>query len=81
MIAKESDSVSDLSKDEARDSSYMKRLDSFIKKMEDADTRVGKVIKIMDNGIGYARDLAGYYNKIADWCGMPHVPSIFLKKK
>ena len=81
LIAKASDSISGLSKEEARDSSYMKRLDSFIKKMEDADTRVGKVIKVMDNGVGYARDLAGYYNKIAEWCGMPQVPSIFLKKK
>lgn len=60
LIAKASDSVSGLSKEEARDSSYMKRLDSFIKKMEDAETRVGKVIKVMDNGVGYARDLAGY---------------------
>ncbi len=59
----------------------MKRLGGFIKKMDDTNTRIGKVIKTMDKCIGYAQDLAGYYNKIADWCGMPHVPSIFLKKR
>ncbi len=81
LIAKASDSIARLSKEDARDSSFMKRIGGFIKKMEDTNTRVGKVIKTMDNGVGYAQDLAGYYNKIADWCGMPHVPSIFLKKK
>ncbi len=81
LIAKASDSVSGLSREEAKGSSFMKRIGGFIKKMEDTSTRVGKVINAMDNGVGYAQDLAGYYNKIADWCGMPHVPSIFLKKK
>ncbi len=81
LIAKAGDSVSRLSKEDAKDSSFMKRLGGFIKKMDDTNTRIGKVVKTMDNGIGYAQDLAGYYNKIADWCGMPHVPSIFLKRK
>ena len=80
LIAKASDSVAGLSIEEARDSSFMKRIGGFIKKMEDTNTRVGKVVNAMDNGIGYAQDLAGYYNKIAEWCGMAQVPSLFLKK-
>ena len=70
LIAKASDTVSGLSREDAKDSSFMKRIGGFIKKMEDTNTRVGKVVNAMDNGIGYAQDLAGYYNKIAEWCGM-----------
>ncbi len=44
-------------------------------------TRVGRAIKAVEGGVGYARDIAGYYNKIAEWCGMPVVPSVFLKEK
>jgi len=35
----------------------------------------------VEDGIEIAQDLAGKYNKIAEWCGMPVVPSVFLKKK
>ncbi len=81
LVVKAGDSIATLSKEEAKDSAPMKRIDSFIKKMEDSNTRAGKIVKTIETGMDYAQNIAEYYNKIADWCGMPHVPSIFLKKK
>jgi hypothetical protein len=59
----------------------MDRLKRFIDKMDDASTRAGKAIRAIENGFGYGQDLAKYYNKIAQWCGLPVVPDAFLKKE
>jgi len=40
-----------------------------------------KVIKTAKDGIDIARRLAGYYNDIAQWCGLPQVPKPFAKAK
>jgi hypothetical protein len=68
-------------KDEAKSSPAMDRLKRFITKLGDASTRAGKAIKAVEDGVGYAQDLAENYNKIAQWCGLPNVPDPFLKKK
>jgi hypothetical protein len=31
--------------------------------------------------VNIARDIAGEYNKIAQWVGLPQVPRLFLKKE
>jgi internalin A len=35
----------------------------------------------MKYGISIVQDIAGKYNKIAEWCGFPVIPSPFLKNK
>ncbi len=68
-------------KEEVKSSRAMDRLKRFIDKMDDASTRAGKAIRAIENGVGYGQDLAKYYNKIAQWCGLPVVPDAFLKKE
>ncbi|MFA0960580.1 hypothetical protein AB9P05_02110 [Roseivirga sp. BDSF3-8] len=59
----------------------MDKLSRFIKKLDDTNTRVGKAIQTVEDGVGYAQDLAKHYNNIAEWCGLPQVPRLFLKKE
>ena len=59
----------------------MQRLHKFIKKMDNGNSRIGKAIKTVEDGVGYAQDIAEQYNKIAEWCGIPVVPRLFLKSK
>ena len=58
----------------------MKRLSKFIDKPGDTGTRMGKAIQAVENGVGYAQDLAKYYNGIAQWVGLPQVPRPLLKQ-
>ncbi len=62
----------------AKNSSALNRIQKFINKMEDEETRVGMTIRIVEDGINYAQELAQFYNQIAQWCGLPIVPNIFL---
>ena len=66
-------------KSEVKESKPLRRIRLFIDKLENADTNIGKVIKAIDNGVVYARKFAGYYNNIAQWCGLPTVPAPFAK--
>ncbi|CAB1061424.1 hypothetical protein D1BOALGB6SA_6197 [Olavius sp. associated proteobacterium Delta 1] len=69
------------SKDDIAQSSTMSKLRSFIKDLGDENSGIGKTIKGIKRGTDIARELAGYYNDIAQWCGMPQVPKPFLKRK
>lgn len=68
-------------KEEVRSSRAMDRVRRFIDKLDDVSTRAGKAIRSIENGIGYAQDLAKNYNRIAQWFGLPVVPDVFLKKE
>ena len=68
------------SQEKAKTSPAMKRLSKFIDKLGDTGTRMGKAIQAVENGVGYAQDLAKYYNGIAQWVGLPQVPRPLLKK-
>jgi len=50
-----------------------------VKKLGDTSTRIGKAIQKVEDGVGYAQDIAKNYNRIAQWCGLPVVPELFLK--
>lgn len=67
--------------EEAKSSPALDRVKRFIDKLNDTTTMTGKAVKAVENGIGYAQDLAKCYNKIAQWCGIPVVPDLFLKKE
>jgi len=68
------------SAEEARLSPAMKRLSRFMEKFGDPGTRVGRAIRSVENGIGYAEDLAKYYNDVAAWCALPLIPAPFSEK-
>ena len=56
-----------------------KKLKKIIDSISEGNTELGKVIKTAENGWDTFKNLAGKYNKIAEWCGLPQVPSIFTK--
>lgn len=71
--------IATLPKEETKGSTQMARLKEFVEKLENADTNIGKAFKAIDNGVDRARKIAGYYNGIAQWCGLPQVPAPFTK--
>jgi hypothetical protein len=62
-----------------KNSSAMKKLKRIIDSISEGNTELSKVIKTAENGWDTFKNLAGKYNKIAEWCGLPQVPSIFTK--
>ena len=69
-----------VSPDEVAKSSVMSRFQRFLENVEKAETIAGKIIKTTKDGVDISRKLAGYYNEIAQWCGLPQVPKPFTKK-
>jgi len=61
-------------------SGALSRIKKFVEKLQDDGTTAGKAIGALEDGLGYAQDLAALYNKIAPWAGMPKVPDFLLKK-
>lgn len=57
----------------------MNKFRRFLEKVKDGNKDLKKVIDTTETGVEVLRDLAGKYNKIAEWCGLPQVPSVFTK--
>jgi hypothetical protein len=62
-----------------RKSPAMSKFKKFIDKVTEGNNEVQKAIKAVEQGWDIFKDLAGKYNKIAEWCGLPQVPSVFTK--
>ena len=84
-IEKIEDSVAKIenakSKEEVAKSSALPKIKRFLENANDTGTALGKTIKGLKSGVSILQDIAKYYNKIAQWCGMPIVPGVFLKQK
>jgi len=57
----------------------MSKFKRFVDALENEDSNLNKTIKTIENGWEIAKELAGKYNSIAEWCGLPQVPRIFTK--
>ena len=68
------------SKKEIRKKGIFKKLGRIVKDLGDEDSNLSKTVKGMKRGVEIAQDIAAEYNKIAQWLGMPQVPTPFLKK-
>ena len=55
------------------------KLKKFIESVADEKDQLSKTIKAAENGWDMFKSLAGTYNSIAEWCGLPQVPKIFTK--
>lgn len=51
----------------------------LLEKMNDGTSKIGQILKKVDSGISLLKNLAKYYNTIADFTGLPQVPKILLK--
>lgn len=61
-----------------RRSSAMSKFKRFMEELEQKGSSLNVAITKVDSGFSVAKDLARKYNKLAEWCGMPTVPSLFL---
>lgn len=65
--------------DVVKNSSAMTKLYHLIDSISDKGTKLSKILKATETGWDTFRSLAGKYNSIAEWCGLPQVPKIFTK--
>jgi internalin A len=69
------------SKEQIIRSGALQKFNRFLNEIGNEDSSLGQTIKNMKYGISIVQDIAGKYNKIAEWCGFPVIPSPFLKNK
>ncbi|MDJ0836072.1 MAG: COR domain-containing protein [Acidobacteriota bacterium] len=58
----------------------MNKLSRVLNDLGNKETPAGKALEKIRGGARMAQDLAGKYNKVAEWCGLPCVPSVFLRE-
>lgn len=63
-----------------KNSKAMKRIKSVLEKVNDGNDKFSQVVQGSGKAIESIQKLAGQYNKVAEWCGFPQVPSVFTKK-
>ncbi|HDK6181721.1 TPA: hypothetical protein M2O83_004149 [Klebsiella pneumoniae] len=62
-----------------RRSPAMSKFRRLIDKVTEAGSNLNQAIEKADKGWEIFSDLASRYNKLAEWCGLPVVPSILIK--
>lgn len=63
-------------KDELPES--LKRVEKFIKKLEQGNDYASKAFQLGKKGVDTLQKIGKNYNAIAQWVGMPQIPSFFL---
>ncbi|MCK5829765.1 MAG: hypothetical protein KAH20_05635 [Methylococcales bacterium] len=66
------------SKDEVKKKGLANRLQRLVENLGDKDSKLGKTVKGIENAIKITQDIAKGYNKIAEWVGLPQVPTPLL---
>ena len=67
------------SKDEVKKKGIANRLKRLLDDLNNKESGLHKTVKGIKNGISIAQDIAKGYNGIAQWAGLPQVPTPFLK--
>lgn len=62
-----------------RTSGALEKLRSLLDKARESSSELGAAIDGTSNAVETLQILAGKYNKIAEWCGLPQVPGVFTK--
>lgn len=62
-----------------RKSPAMSKFRRVIEKFLDASDSANTAITKIENGLNIAKDLGKKYNSIAEWCGLPVIPSVLIK--
>ena len=60
-------------------SSAMSKFGRFLDQAGEGSENIKKIIDASESGLKILKDLAGKYNSIAEWCGLPQVPRVFTK--
>ena len=56
----------------------IEKIGNFLARLKDPNSKEGKVIQVIHNGIKITQSLASKYNYVAEWFGLPQVPRLFL---
>ncbi len=59
----------------------LKRLSLFLEDIQNTQTGASLIISKTKRGLTYFKEIAQYYNSIAQWTGLPMVPEFFIKRK
>lgn len=62
-------------------SGVLNKIKRFFEEISDSESSTGKIISGVKNGYSILQDIAEKYNSIAEWCGSPVIPKVFLKTK
>ncbi len=65
--------------EEVKKAGVMNKMKRFFDEANDTGTTLGKTVGKVKGGYKILQDVAGQYNKIAQWCGLPQVPEVFVK--
>ncbi|WP_019411204.1 hypothetical protein [Pseudomonas psychrophila] len=65
--------------DAVRASPAMSKFRRVIESALEKGTEINTALDKLDAGWEIFKDVAGKYNRIAEWCGLPQVPSVFVK--
>ncbi|RED91328.1 hypothetical protein [Marinoscillum furvescens] len=65
--------------EKVKKSPAMSKFRRIIETITDGNSDLQNAIKAAESGWEIFKDLSSKYNKIAKWCGLPQVPSIFTK--
>lgn len=66
--------------EEIKDSGAMKKLAKFLKDANEVGTEANNLAKKSGEALELIKNLGRRYNSIAEWCGMPVIPSILVKE-
>lgn len=67
-------------KEDLKKSGALSKIKRVLEELSDLDSPTGKIIKGTKYGYAILQDIADKYNSIAEWCALPTIPKIFLKK-
>tara|TARA_R110001583_G_scaffold6618_1_gene33504 strand:+ start:86 stop:736 length:651 start_codon:yes stop_codon:yes gene_type:complete len=67
------------SPEEVKSSVGLTKLKRFIEEATNVNSDVSKFFNNISGGVEKLRSLGAKYNSIAEWCGAPQIPSVFVK--
>ncbi|MDR3266668.1 MAG: hypothetical protein LBT24_03760, partial [Tannerella sp.] len=65
--------------EEVKKKGVLNKVNRILEDLGDENSKLHKTVKVIKKGIGIAQDIAKGYNSIAQWAGLPQVPTPFLK--
>lgn len=66
--------------EEVKDSNGMKKLAKFLKDANEVGTEANTLAEKGGKALEVIKSLGRSYNSIAQWCGMPAIPNVFVKE-
>ncbi|OEC85316.1 hypothetical protein [Acinetobacter sp. YK3] len=66
--------------EDVKDSNGMKKLAKFLKEANELGTEANDLVEKGGKALDLLKSLGRRYNSIAEWCGMPVIPSLFVKE-